>query len=115
LWAAQPPEGTPHIALGLTRDGVPRYKVFEPSEVGLRNLQAIRSTPLRSLESAFGAAASYYGSSDNIEVDALFPEGAPGVVGRLLGGRAVPSAMREEDVQRARQSEAIRAVREDVR
>jgi hypothetical protein len=81
----------------------------------LRNLQAIRSTPLRSLESAFGAAASYYGSSDNIEVDALFPEGAPGVVGRLLGGRAVPSAMREEDVQRARQSEAIRAVREDVR
>ena len=115
LWAAQPPEGVPHIALGLTREGVPRYKVFEPSEVGLRNLQAIRSTPLRSLESAFGAAASYYGSSDNIEVDALFPEGAPGVVGRLLGGRAVPSAMREEDVQRARQSEAIRAVREDVR
>ncbi len=113
LWAAQPPEGTPFLALGQTRDGIPMYQVFEPSERGLRNLQAIRALPLRSLEQAFGAGASLYGSTDNVDVEALFPEGGAAAVGRFVGGRAVPQ--RDEEVLRARQTEAIRAVREDVR
>ena len=113
LWAAQPPEGTPFLALGQTRDGIPMYQVFEPSERGLRNLQAIRALPLRSLEQAFGAGASLYGSTDNVDVEALFPEGGAAAVGRFVGGRAVPE--RDEEILRARQTEAIRAVREDVR
>jgi hypothetical protein len=54
-----------------------------------------------------------YADSDNVDVDALFPRGAAGAVGRLVGGRAVDT--RDPAVTRAKQTEAIRAVREDVR
>jgi len=114
IWTAQPPEGTPFIALGLTRDGVPRYKVFEPSKTGLRNLRAIRSATPDLLEQALGAGASLYGSSDNVDVDALFPEGATAAVGRFVGAQTTPAAERDPRAVRAKQTEAIRGVREDV-
>ncbi len=114
IWTAQPPEGTPFIALGLTRDGVPRYKVWEPSQVGLRNLRAIRSLTPDILEQALGAGASLYGSSDNVDVDALFPEGATAAVGRFVGAQTTPAVERDPRVIRAKQTEAIRGVREDV-
>ena len=113
LWAVQPPEGTPFLALGQTRDGVPRYFVFEPSQRGLRNLQAVRGLTPDVLEQALGMAASLYGSTNNVDVEAVFPSGPAAAAGRALGGRA--ALTRDEDVLRARQTEAIRAVREDVR
>jgi fructose-specific component phosphotransferase system IIB-like protein len=113
VWVVQPPEGTPFLALGTTRDGIPMYEVFEPSARGARNLSVIRSLPTSTLEQAFGVGASLYADSDNVDVDALFPRGAAGAVGRLVGGRAVDT--RDPAVTRAKQTEAIRAVREDVR
>jgi hypothetical protein len=89
------------------------YEVFEPTARGSRNLAVIRRLTPDTLEQAFGVGASLYADSDNVDVDALFPRGAAGAVGRLVGGRAVDT--RDPAVTRAKQTAAIRAVREDVR
>ncbi len=112
LWSVQPEGGTPFLAMGKTRDGIDRYKVYKPTERGLRNLRTIRALPIGAIEQTFGIGASYLGSRDNVDVEAIFPTGAPATIGRVLGGRAEP--VQTDTQRRAAMTEDIRAVREDV-
>jgi hypothetical protein len=98
--------------MGKTRDGIDRYKVYKPTERGLRNLRTIRALPIGAIEQTFGIGASYLGSRDNVDVEAIFPTGAPATIGRVLGGRAEP--VQTDTQRRAAMTESIRAVREDV-
>jgi hypothetical protein len=110
LWIAEPPEGIPHVYMGKTPQGADRWYVLEPTEQGLKNLQAIRAATPDALQSVFGVLGSTYFQTPGVEASSVLPTGPAQAAARAVLAPAGPTDTAR--AERARR-EAVRAVREE--
>lgn len=117
-WARQPPEGVPHVAVGVDGLGEPIYYVLRPSAQGLANLKLARAaTPDRLEDVAAGVMGAWIDEAGVVvagEGKTLYPEWAipKGWAEAAASVVATPAGVSDTERERLRQVEQLRQIRE---